>query len=42
MSTNEEEDEYEANVRNILSDLIYCTIRDEPKNIVSIIKLFDY
>ena len=34
MSTNEGEDEYEANVRKILEDLIFHTIKNEPKNIV--------
>ena len=36
MSTNEEEDEYEAKVREILEDLIFHTIKNEPKNIVSL------
>ena len=37
MSTNEEDDEYEAKVRNILEDLIFHTIKNEPKNIVSLL-----
>ena len=36
MSTNEEDDEYEAKVRAILEDLIFHTIKNEPKNIVSL------
>ena len=32
MSVNEEEDEYEAKIRNILEDLIYHTIKNKPKN----------
>ena len=36
MSANEEEDEYEANVRKILEDLVYHTAKNEPKNVVSI------
>jgi len=35
MSNNEEEDEYEANVRKILEELVFHTIKNEPKNIVS-------
>ncbi len=37
MSTNEEDDEYEAKVRKILEDLIFHTIKNEPKNIVSLL-----
>ena len=37
MKINEEEDEYEVNVKNILEDLIFHTIKNSPKNIVSII-----
>ena len=36
MSTNEEEDEYETEVREILEDLVFHTIKNEPKNIVSL------
>ena len=36
MSTNEEEDEYETKVREILEDLVFHTIKNEPKNIVSL------
>ena len=32
MSINEEEDEYDAKIRNILEDLIYHTIKNKPKN----------
>ena len=34
MEVIEEEDEYEVNVRHILEDLIFHTIKNEPKNIV--------
>ena len=37
MSTNEEDDEYETKVRKILEDLIFHTIKNEPKNIVSLL-----
>ncbi len=36
MSENEQEDEYDKEVREILEDLIYHTIKNSPKNIVSI------
>jgi hypothetical protein len=39
MSTNEEEDEYEKNIREILEELVFRTIKNQPKNIVSIFKL---
>ena len=35
MSSNEEEDAYDKELREILEDLIYHTIKNEPKNIVS-------
>ena len=38
MSTNEEEDEYEKNIREILEELVFRTIKNQPKNIVSIFK----
>ena len=32
--SDREDDEYEANVRKILKDLVYHTIKNKPKNIV--------
>ena len=33
--SNNENDEYEENVKQIVEDLIYHTIKNQPKNIVS-------
>ena len=32
--SEQEDDEYEANVRKILKDLVFHTIKNRPKNIV--------
>ena len=32
--SREEEDEYELNVREILKDLVFHTIKNKPKNVV--------
>ena len=37
MSNSEEEDEYEKNIRELLEDLVFRTIKNQPKNIVRII-----
>ena len=34
LSNQEEDDEYETNVKNIFKDLVYHTIKNKPKNIV--------
>ena len=36
MSVSEEEDKYEALIRETLEELIYRTIKNSPKNIVRI------
>ena len=35
LTSQEEEDEYEVNIRQILKDLVFHTIKNKPKNVVS-------
>ena len=37
LTGQEEEDEYEANVKEIFKDLVYRTIKNRPKNVVRFI-----